>query len=426
MRNNRHLILIFSIILISWLSSPVMSQDSANLSGYIAYIGDDYNVYTIHPSNLEVNTVTEDATRSRHFLWPTWANDGRLAYFCCDPAASGRPEIEVYVSPMPGASGELVYAEQNQVFTYAYWSPSDCEAIDNCRDIAVLVTSLNPQGLLLQIIRNDAVTNDSWTVERGAPFYFTWNRDGNRIVWLRNDSVYEIYDPTSRQVQDHIQLRPGRGIIPIWSSVDDRIFLPVRNSDGRFTDVVTLAGDESEPLIAAHEGAISFLISPDGRFLAYRSITANGVGNVIVIDTVSGSTITESPFTGVAAFFWSPDSRSIAYITLADQPGTFSAKQLEYIQQEQPIQLMWHVLDVETGQNRTLQRFAPTNDMVYLLTFFEQFAHSHHIWSPDSTHIVYSEATRFGNGVIRILDVTSDASQPITIANGQIGIWSFE
>ncbi len=426
MQNTPHLNLILLVIVISLLFLPVKGQETTNLSGDIAYIGDDYNVYTVDPADLEINILTSDADSMRHYLWPTWATDGRLAYFCCDPAVSGRPEVEVYVSPIVGASSQLVYAEQNQVFTYAYWSPGDCEGIEDCRDIAVLVTSLDPQGLLLQIIRNDDVTNDNWTAEHGAPFYFTWSPDGSRMVWLRNDSIYEIYDPTSRQVQEPIQLRPGRGIIPIWSTVDDRIFLSVRNSNGRFTDVITLADDESAPLITAHEGAISFLISPDGRFLAYRSITANGVGNVITIDTVSGATIAESPFTGVAAFFWSPDSRSIAYITLADQPGTFSAKQWQSIQQGQPIQLMWHVLDVETGQNRTLQRFEPTNDMVYLLTFFEQFAHSHHIWSPDSTHIVYSEVTRFGNGIIRILDVTGDANQPITIANGQIGIWSFE
>ena len=67
----------------------------------------------------------------------------------------------------------------------------------------------------------------------------------------------------------------------------------------------------------------------------------------------------------------------------------------------------------------------PTTEMVYLLNFFDQFAQSHSVWSPDSAHIVYSQMISEQQQVISILDMTRPDTVPFNVAEGVIGIWSY-
>jgi hypothetical protein len=64
--------------------------------------------------------------------------------------------------------------------------------------------------------------------------------------------------------------------------------------------------------------------------------------------------------------------------------------------------------------------------MFYLLAFFDQFSQSHQLWSPDSRYIVYAEMIDGGESLVKILDTTADAFVPFTVAEGEIGIWSYQ
>lgn len=124
------------------------------------------------------------------------------------------------------------------------------------------------------------------------------------------------------------------------------------------------------------------------------------------------------------AFFWSPDSDQIAYVTTtAVSPGSFSAKMSSARQGTGG--LSWSVLDVESGAVRSYGSFVPTEQMLYVLTYFDQFAQSHRLWSPDSRHLVYSEMTANSEAMISLLDTTQETSVPLFIAEGLVGIWSF-
>jgi TolB protein len=62
--------------------------------------------------------------------------------------------------------------------------------------------------------------------------------------------------------------------------------------------------------------------------------------------------------------------------------------------------------------------------MIYVLSFFDQFAQSHRIWSPDSAYLVYSEITGEDETVLSVLDIRRPDSTPIIVADGVIGFWS--
>jgi TolB protein len=203
--------------------------------------------------------------------------------------------------------------------------------------------------------------------------------------------------------------------------VDDRLLLGVRNDAS--TDLVVASDGDLTTLLESQPSPLWFSWSPDGTQVAFT----DREGPVIVLDAATGEEVSRSPVRGALAFFWSPDSQHVAYVTLSAPAGSFDAKAITAKRQGQqpPSGLAWSILDVADGANRRYGAFVPTRDLVYLLTYFDQFALSHHVWSPDSTHLVYSEITPDDRAVISVLDTTQAVSVPVPLADGVIGVWSF-
>lgn len=403
-----------------------------DLPGQIAYIGADLNVYNLDPSSGDIVQLTDDAgvTDDQLLLyqWPTWARDGWLAYFGLTLGSGGNIlATDVYVA-RDALSGELVYTGEAEAFNYAYWSPRACATGSECRDLAVLLSSAAANGLFVEMIRTTGDAAETEMIGRGSPFYYSFSPDGERMLWQRNNRRLDIYDVNESQIVDTLRQTPGEFFAPAWSPVDDRLLFGVLSPEENATDLVILANDETQTLASDLAGPVYFAWSPDGNRVAYTAQR----GPIFVYDPVTDETVARSTEGGVLAFFWSPDSTSIAYVTLAQGSGSFSAdaddamQPLARLQQRDATALTWSVLDAETGATRRYSRFVPTRDMAYLLTYFDQFAHSHRIWSPDSQHIIYGETAPDDEAVISVLNVAEEATVPLFIAEGFIGIWSFE
>ena len=84
---------------------------------------------------------------------------------------------------------------------------------------------------------------------------------------------------------------------------------------------------------------------------------------------------------------------------------------------------LW-VADLATGRNRLLKTFRPLDVFIgRYLPFFDQYAHSHQVWSPDSDAILLNEIR---NDIARITVVPIDARAggPLELANGMMPAWS--
>ncbi len=153
------------------------AQESAEpppFSGKIAYIGSDNNVYVaqLQEGQIRRTALTEDADNQRRYQWTTWATDGRLAYFCCDIRFQNRPfKLETYISRTGETRGKLIYERENEGFTYAYWSPQNCTASENCRDLAVLITRPN-DAFKVELIRDSVDVPSTRSIGTGAPFLY--------------------------------------------------------------------------------------------------------------------------------------------------------------------------------------------------------------------------------------------------------------
>lgn len=425
-------VLLLNILILSVFSfsSFVHAQDIANAPGKIAYIGSDFNIYTIRPQPGSTPiALSSDAeltrTQARVYEWPMWSTDGKLAYAHSLLTNRGEVTTEILVSEDGETPGELVYSGEQEYFTYASWAPAACG--EDCNELALLLN--DPSGLLVRILHREGSETTNSVAGTGAPFYTHWSPDGTRMVWQRNNAQFEIFNVADGRISAMLAQTPGKMFTPVWSPVDDRLLLGIQGETG--TDLVVVDGDEVTTLATEDENAIWFAWSPDGNSIAY----INRTGPLVVLDALSGAEISRSPAQGVLAFFWSPDSQRIAYLTLgAGSPtGSFNASAPAGVktmgmkhQNQQPSGVSWSILDVDGGTNHRYAPFLPTNQFIYLMQYFDQFAASHRIWSPDSRYLVYSEIAANMAPVIQLLDTTQESGVPFRLAEGLIGIWSFD
>jgi TolB protein len=396
-------------------------QDIPPFTGAIAYIGGDSNVYTAKVEQGEVLTsqLTNDATIRRHYQFPTWSTDGRLAYFCCDPRFSGRSLVEVYITEDSSLAGKNVYQQQDEVFTYANWSPQNCDQGENCRYLAVLLGG-NREGFKVELIRESG----SWTAGTGSPFYFSWSPDGEEMLWQRNNQRVDVFSVLDNEISIELESPPGLFPAPMWSPVDDRLLIGVLNREEFSTRLVTIEGEGETTLVEDIQGVVAFNWSPDGEYIAYRVLNQQGYSALSVINAKTGEQVGSSEGENVIAFFWSPDSSKVAYVIPDLRAADTFDTSLQPVQQN-TVELAWIVLDVVTGDIQRYSNFTPTSDMVYLFSYFDQFAQSHHLWSPDSRFLVYGENLN-GESVISILDTGDANTVPFSLAEGVIGIWSYQ
>lgn len=411
------------------LAGNLQAQDATIYTGHIAFIGTDGNVYLFDPNSSQPVPLTTDATvtpsLARLYEWPTWSVDGRLAYFETT-VEDNNLNLDVHISSDGRTPGDIRYSVENTAFTYAAWSPGSCMDADRCRDLAMLLSPAGADGFAVRLLRD--VTPDETAsiteIGTGAPFYFSWSPDGLRMVWQRNNARVDIYDVMDTAISSTLTRQSGQFFAPAWSSVDDRVLYGAANPQGTTDLTIAVPVDSNSQVgritVPGLNGPISFAWSPDGNHIAYTDAT----GSLTVIDAVTDQAITRT-IPGVGAFFWSPDSQALALVMMEQQPALFNVKPAQRIMQENG-QLQWAVLNVPTDSLQSYSTFIPTRQMAYLLTYFDQFASSHRVWSPDSRHLIYAEQLSTAESVIAVLDVTNTASIPLAIAEGVIGIWSFE
>lgn len=324
---------------------------------------------------------------------PVWSPDGERLAYVEQSAATG---ALVITSPEPGAPSARV--EEDTGFFYYAWDPGS-ERLATLRNAST-------GGLLLELADIDGALEE---IDSGGPLYFSWEPDGERLVAHIGADRLDIVadDATPEPIVDN----PGGFPSPWWT--DDGIVFMLR---GVGNQRLVVAEGAEERVVADVNGPARFTVGDS--LIAVQSFSSGEsavaasfqpvpllpADRLVVVD-IETSELTEVAGANAAAYFWDPDGRQLLVLESVDlEAGRFRWK-------------VWSHTETRTYAEFNLE---PTWVRDFL-QFFDQYAQSVQLWSPDGDAFAYPGSIDGESGVwVQRLDDDS----PDKIADGTWVAWA--
>ena len=370
------------------------------------------------------------------FGFPAWSPDGsRIAV-----TGQGADDTAIYVFTVATDDGPtVIYRSADRPPFYLYWTPDG-------RAVTFLATESASISLRIAPADGSAQLDGSGTgsiLRRGAPLYFDWLDAGRLLlhVGLGSGAFVGEVGPDGAPIAQPL---PGTGIFRSASVSPDGGYIAYVRSETEVTGRLVVASRDGS---VTHElpvaGPAAFVFDPTGDRLA--TISADKpvdpsvglpIGPLRIIDAASGATqmLLNAP---IVAFFWSPDGRTIATIqpsspgddNVAAGPGFILAGAVEPRSraaagaQAPGIAVRLRFVDASSGKVRADRRVRLADHFVnQLLPYFDQYALSHSLWSPDSESLLIPLVGATGHN--QLVAVPADGSDPRPVADGDKGFWS--
>ncbi len=409
-------------------TSELVGDEGATVDR-IAFVSAAGELFTIKPDGSDLQGLAGEVHRvgtagsvlaqtldmTNYYAWPTWSPSGSKIAASQVQASDSEIDLSLVVIDVDTARARTVY--RNELVAqiapgtphYLYWSPND-------RNLAFLATA--PAGLSLFIL--DSLGEDE-TVSpaAGPPIYYQWAADGESLLVHHREDVNLVTKPFSGRPQELVSTL-GNYRAPALSP-DGRHFAYIDTTGVEGSLVVAPVADPENGSSILDVGRRSaFIWSPAGGELAVADQLGSGNEifervRIVSSDGQDVRPVVEGP---ILAFFWSPLGDKLAWFVLDLESRSFNVK----------------VSDTSGGEAKQVFRFRPSDDAFTMLSFFDQYAHSHTPWSPDGTRLVVS-GTREGvaagsNGSaptedkVFVLDAVGDEA-PRSIASGTLGFWSW-
>ncbi len=300
-----------------------------------------------------------------------------------------------------------------------------------------------PAGIALRVAPADA-SAPATLVRTGSPLYWAWS-GADRLLVHSSGGADAFFGEIGAD---------GTALGPVASATGE-FRAPALSADAGFRGYSSLASATPDQVIvesADHTirhgvgvyGSTALDFGPVGTELAFIAPNAAGppldlpVGPLRLIDAASGAVRTLLP-DGVVAFFWSPDGSTIAALQLvtpgSDQVARTTAGSSSPGARVVPgdptrvaaaappgTALRLAFVTVATG-TPTSQRNVRVSDLFtqQVLPFFDQYALSHRIWSPDDAGVVLPIVS--DDGVVHLTTVRADGTDTRVITDGAMAFW---
>jgi dipeptidyl aminopeptidase/acylaminoacyl peptidase len=377
--------------------------------GRIAYVGGQGDIFTVRPDGSERRQLThlggpEGVARSTH-AWPTWSPDGRLI-------AATRVDAEdgsvggLYTLPAGGGEPTRVFAAEGALPFFGAWSP-------DARAIAILAREAD--GVALHVRRADGAEGRRLLV--GDPLYLAWRPDGRALIAHVDGDAGD--DPAARVLllpvdgapTSRLPAAPNAFRAPAVTRDGRTTLVGAPGPDGRGGVVALAAADGSARTLLDGGWAPAFVLSPRGDRVAVGRQVEGAPGvldgvEVVDLDTGAVARWYSGP---VVAFFWSPDGARLAWAAV-DWSN---------------VELQWQVAE-GPGRGRRIAAFRPSVPFGSTLAFFDQYAPTTGLWSPDSRALVFAGwVGGLVDGPSRVWVADAGAAgDPRAVADGVMASWS--
>jgi TolB protein len=347
-------------------------------------------------------TLTSDADRSRQYLQITPAPDGRQVAYVA--AEAGRSRL--LVQALDGTPARTVYESAGRLPFYLYWAPDS-------RSLAFLASD---QAMHLYVVPADGSAPAS-EIREGQPSYFDWAADSARLLLHTGGGAPRGSIATHALDGDRLAVfpdAPGDFQAPAWDAAGAARFVVI--SDGTRNRLVRIAGEEQLDLSPRTVDAIVFSPAPDRSRLAYVTLGDSSRSPIHVVSASGGDT-SDLPPLHPLAFFWSPDGTRIASLVLEPQGvGPSADSGVVLVAQSAQLRMHWEVTTLANNDHQRFPPFVPSEAFLNLLPYFDQYALSLPLWSPDGARLIYGTA-----GGVASLTISDGATT--MLSDGTQGFW---
>ncbi len=393
----------------------------------IVFVNDAGQIETAAPDGSLRHLLTEE---DHYYEFPAWAPDGsKIAALGGDRSGAGIFLLDDVDEP--GEPKELYYSNERRPF-YLYWSPDS-------KQISFLAN--NPvEGMGLNVMDARA-GGESRLIASGSPFYWNWTADSSQMLihsGTEADSSRLVLIDDAGQDQAPQIPTPGYFQAP-GISPSGQYWAYSQLKDGGMSWVTVDDQVTGEQQAERHAGSIALNWSPMEDKLAFISgddeKRFDFWGPLRLLDVETGETRLLSSNL-VLAFFWSPDGKKILAISIPSDNGLNGGVEVRDtknrhlarnnratpLQQPMPHQFMLSVIDVESGKGLELADVTlPTIFLSQFLIYFDQYALSHNLWSPDSEQIVLPVISDHEN---QIMVISAKSGRMNKIGDGHMAFWS--
>lgn len=403
--------------------------------GLIGYVGIDGNIYTIDQNGKQRTAITQDANLSpgsgqvgRVYQYPTWAPSGqRLAFIRFTGSSQANPQASLITASPDGKKRVEAFKSQDVAPFYLFWSP-------NSQYVSFLSNAAGGNDLALNLSAADG--GDNQVLGTGQPFYWDWAPDNHTLIVHTGGAVSDnpdarlaLYELDGSLKTKELDLRPGSFQAPAWSPHGDELILISQSDTGG--EELVLAGKDGalKKVLAKLSGPVAFAWSPEGSRLAYTTAvkgdTTQTMRRLVLIDPAQPESSKDVTQGVVVAFFWSPDSRKIAYFRISQDTPSGASGNIQQVAQNNPrVSLEVLVYDLASETSKTVAQIQPTDSFQQVFPFFDQYQRSGTIWSPDSQKLVLAGFDRSGNPNIFVVSANGGPLQKI--ADGDLAFWSWK
>ena len=374
--------------------APTVPSYVADLPGRLAVLDAAGNLVTSNPDGSDEVVLAEIETGGSQVLQPTWSPDGRrVAWVHVEVTEAGGLSSVIATAGRDGTGPSE--ARTAVVPFYLSWDPTSSR-------IAYL-GSPSEEDIELAILEV-AGRSSGTPLDAGQPFYLSWAPGGDQLLVHVGEDRLELLDLDGSLTT--VADRPGTFSAPVWTA-DGRTFVYASVGAERQRLVVRDAEAENERPVVSFDELISFVVSPDGERIAFQVIEEQRVLPLSVVDVDTGEAV-EITDAAIAAFFWSPDGERLLYLDPDPEDERF-----------------WFRWGVWDGRSSFLTpRFVPSQLIAgAYLQFFEQYAQSMNLWSPDGSAFAYPGTNEQGEEGVWIQSARGDRA-PVLVADGDFVAWS--
>lgn len=380
---------------------PVASAPSRSASavptgvGRLAVLDALGNLVTVDPDGTDAVLLAEAVEGRIVVQQPTWSPDGsRVAWVRLEVSDTGIASVLVTKQSDGGRPTEAPAAGAP---FYLFWDPTSSR-------IAYLGSSTSSE-IELGIVEIADGGREATPLDAGQPFYLSWAPSGEELlVHVGTDRLERLeLDGTLATVD----ARPGAFSAPVWTS-DGRSLVYASETGGRQRLVAQDVDEQRGRALVPFEGAITFIVSPDGSRVAFQAVVGqDDVSPLSVLDRETGA-VERVATDFVPAFFWSPNGDELLYLL----PESDADR----------VWFRWGVWDGESTFGTS--RFYPS--LVFgrdYLSFFEQYAQSMSLWAPDGSAFAYAGYNESGEEGIWVQPAQLERD-PILVTAGTFVAWS--